>query len=263
MSLLENYRERYTCARLSRSDDGILEVSLHTDGGPLLWGVDPHNVHEQIGQLFYDIGHDRENRLVILTGTGDNFCVGGHPSQSLERLGPRWWDRVFKEGKDLLMNLMDIEVPIIGVANGPAHYHAELLLLSDIVIASERASFGDTAHIPNGIVPSDGVHIVWQMLLGINRARALLLTSQILPARQALDLGLVHEVVSPGKELGRAREHAARLAVKPDLMLRYSRAAMTQHIKRRLLDDLGFGLAVEGLAALSRYGANHEQAKMP
>jgi len=254
MSSLEDYQDRYTCAKLSRSENGILEVMLHSDGGSLLWGVNPHNVHEQIGQLFYDIGRDRGNRLVILTGTGDDFCVSGHPSQSMAGIDPHWWDRVFKEGKDLLMNLMDIEVPVIGVANGPAHFHAELLLLSDIVIASERASFADTAHMPNGLVPSDGVHVVWQMLLGINRARAMLLTSQIFSAQQALDLGLVHEVVPAGEELGRGREHAERLAAKSDLMLRYSRVAMTQHIKRRLLDDLGFGLAVEGLAALALLG---------
>ena len=54
--------------------------------------------------------------------------------------------------------------------------------------------------------------------------------------------------------LARAWAIARELRTKPPLMLRYSRAAMTQHIKRRMLDDLGYGLMLEGMGILSRMG---------
>lgn len=249
MVRLSDYQDTFSCAKLRRRD-GILEVTLNTDGGPLMWGVDRHNVHAQIGRLFYEIGRDKENRVVILTGAGDTFCVGSHPGDVPDAT-PQAWDRIYKEGKDLLMNLLDIEVPVIGAINGPAHIHAELLLLSDIVVASDHATIADRGHAPNGIVPGDGVHIVWEMLLGLNRARAFLLTGQILTAAQARDLGIVHEVVEPERLMAAAREQAYELAAKPPLMLRYARVAMLQNVKRRMLDDLGYGLALEGLAYLS------------
>src|SRR5258705_280740 len=79
---------------------------------------------------------------------------------------PDYWDRIYIEGKDLLMNLLDIPVPVIGAVNGPAFIHAELVTMSDIVIASDTAIFADLAHFPGGTVPSDGVHVWWEMLLG-------------------------------------------------------------------------------------------------
>lgn len=162
--------------------------------------------------------------------------------------------RIFKEGKDLLHNLLDIEVPVVAAVNGPAWVHAELATLSNIVIASERASFADKAHAPAGVVPGDGVHVWWEMLLGPNRSRHFLLTGAEIDAAEAKQLGFVAEVVPHENTLARAWEIARELRAKPPLMLRYSRAAMTQHIKRRMLDDLGYGLMIEGMGILSLTG---------
>src|SRR5208282_1965159 len=106
--------------------------------------------------------------------------------------------------KHLLMNLLDIEVPIVAAVNGPALVHAEIPVLSDIVIAAESAEFQDAPHFPNGIVPGDGVHVVWPLVLGTNRGRYFLLTGQKLSAREAQTLGVVSEVVSRDKLLARA-----------------------------------------------------------
>ena len=246
MTVLADYAQKYRFVRFLR-EGGILEMALHTDGGPLLWGVDPNNVHEELGQAFYDVGRDEENLVVILTGTGDTFCAQRHPGELPVVNTPERWARVLKEGKDLLMNLIDIEVPVIGVVNGPAHRHAEMVVMSDVVLAAEHASFRDAGHLPNGIVPGDGVHVIWPMLLGPNRGRAFLRPGQTLSAQEARQLGVVHEVLPQDKLLARAWEIATDLASKPRLTLRYTRAALTQNIKRRLLEDLGYGLALEGL----------------
>jgi len=141
---------------------------------------------------------------------------------------------------------------VIGVANGPAFVHPELLTMSDIVIASERAAFADRQHLILGYVPGDGAHVWWDMLLGPNRARHFLLTGSEIDAQEAKRLGVVAEVVPHDQALERAWELARELVTQPRFRLRYSRIVLTQNIKRRMLDDLEYGLALEFTANFLR-----------
>ena len=136
---------------------------------------------------------------------------------------------------------------MIAAVNGPAHRHAELAVLCDIVLASENASFQDAGHFVNGTIPGDGVHVVWPMLLGPNRGRYFLFTGQKLSAQEALALGVVGEVLPRERLLPRAWELAERLAAAPRLTSRYTRVLVTQTLKRMMHDNLGYGLALEGL----------------
>lgn len=150
------YRDRYQNIRLER-DDGILTVTLNTNGKSLVWSA---LAHEGLGYCFTDIGTDRDNKVVILTGAGDNFCADiDAGSFKLSSAGD--WDLTFFDGRRLLNNLMDIEVPVISAVNGPARIHPEIPVLSDIVIASDNALFQDAPHYMSGIVPGDGAHVVW------------------------------------------------------------------------------------------------------
>jgi len=121
-------------------------------------------------------------------------------------------------------------------------------VLSDIVIAAENAEFQDAPHFPNPLVPGDGVHVVWPLVLGTNRGRYFLLTGQKLSAQEAQTLGVVSEIVSRDRLLPRAWELAQQVAARPRLTSRYARVALTQPIKRLMLEHLGYGLALEGLA---------------
>lgn len=241
---LSDYQNKYSQAKLDRHD-GILEVTFHTNGKELEWGGVPH---DEFSYLFADVARDFENKVVILTGTGESFCANPPPTGSMT-LKSTTWDRVYHEGKHLLMNHLNIEVPMIAAVNGPAHRHAELAVMCDIVLAAEHTTFQDSAHFPNGTVPGDGVHVVWPLLLGPNRGRYFLLTGQKLSAQEALALGVVSEVLPRDRVLPRARELAAQIASRPTLAVRYARVMMTQTLKRMMLDNLGYGLALEGLAA--------------
>jgi enoyl-CoA hydratase/carnithine racemase len=251
MSTFEQYCERYTNIQMRR-EDGILEMRFHTNGGPLRWNLQAHG---ELERAFLDVGRDKENQVVIMTGAGDEFSgpavtPGGHRmSGTMDSAG---WDTLYWEGKHLLMNLLNIEVPVISAINGPAARHAEIPVLADIVLASERATIQDSAHFNGGLVPGDGVHVVFPLLMGTNRGRYFLLTSQVLSAREALEAGLVNEVLEPEALLPRAWEHARALLRQSQLVRRYSRVLLTQDIKRRMHDLLGYGLALEGLAATER-----------
>jgi len=249
MARFEDYKDRFKYVRLERQD-GILEVTIHRDGGSALWEAGEGGIHDQLGEAFYLIGRDRETKVMILTGAGENFCEGMDHSGPRSPMGPDFWDRILKEGKDLLTNLLEIDVPIVGAVNGNAYIHAELVALSDIVIAAEDARFADKTHAIYGVTPSAGVHVVWPMLLGPNRGRHFLLTGAEIDAAEALRLGVVAEVVPKDQLRERAWAVARELAKKPQLMLRYTRVATTLELKRRLLSDLGYGLVLEGLAAM-------------
>ncbi len=244
----ETYSTAYRHVAMRR-EDGILELRLHSDGGPLVWGSSPHT---ELGDCFADVGSDPENRIVIITGTGGEFLAKLDTSWVGEMTPPKW-DRIYTNGKRLLMNLLEIEVPVIGVLNGPAKVHAELAVLGDVVLASDTAYVQDAPHFRAGTVPSDGVHIIWPMLLGPNRGRHFLLTGRKISAAECLDMGVVAEVHAPDAVLARAWEVARDLARQPDTTLRYTRVALTQRFKRALLDDLGYGLALEGLGAYASW----------
>jgi enoyl-CoA hydratase/carnithine racemase len=251
MATFDTYSTKYQTIRMERRD-GILQLTFHTDGGPLRWGMLPHG---EFPDAFADIARDRENRVVIMTGTGDEFSgVRASPQTTSSTARPtvETLDRIHWEGRALLMNLLGIEVPVIAALNGPAWRHSEIPLLSDIVLASDTTAFQDSAHFMSNMVPGDGMHIVYPLLLGFNRARYFLLTGQTIGAQEAHQLGLVAEVLPPDKVLARAWELAEDLAKRPTLLLRYTRLLFTDYLKKRLHELLGYGLAMESLALLEK-----------
>jgi enoyl-CoA hydratase/carnithine racemase len=124
--------------------------------------------------------------------------------------------------------------------------------LCDIVLASETACFHDSGHFENGQVPGDGVNVVYPLLLGLNRARYFLLTGQSIGADEALRLGLVNEVLPANRLLPRAWELAERLATHPMLQLKYTRRVLTEDLRRRLHEHVGYSLTLEALADQER-----------
>ena len=251
MAQLSDYAGKYQCIRFARSEAGVLEIAIHTRGGPALWGTSLKSLHAELGHAFLDVARDQENKVVILTGTGDSFIAGSDPQERFHEPGlAAMWPRIHDEGLALLQNLLNIPVPMVAAVNGPALIHAELAVLCDIVLAADHAEFADLAHVPGGAVPGDGVHTVWPMLLGPNRGRYFLLTGERIGAAEAKRLGVVAEVLPAGELMPRARALAAQLARLPLLTLRHTRTVLVRELRRRMADELAFGLAHEGVAML-------------
>lgn len=251
MSDFSNYKSKYSRIHFERGDDGILLMRFHTNGGPLQWSIP---AHQEFEDAFAAVADDADNRVVIMTGTGDEFSgpLGAFASSGqLGTVDAVGWDRLRKGGKDLLLHLLRIEVPVIAAVNGPAVRHAEMPLLSDIVIASETASFQDTAHFVNRTPPGDGQHVIMPLAMGINRARYYLLTGQSVSAAQALQYGLVSEVLPRDRVLDRAYELARMVISQPPIVVRNTRLILTQQIKSAMQDYLEYGLNLEGLGVIN------------
>jgi enoyl-CoA hydratase/carnithine racemase len=224
--------------------DGVTELRLHSDGGPLIWNK---SVHHDLGYALAEVAGDRNTKVVIIAGTGDTFCVEMANAELVAKVEAEGWEPVWWEGKRIVQGIMDLDVPVIGVVNGPAFIHAEIPLLADIVIASDTAVLADHAHFTSSFVPGDGVHLIWPYLLGPRRAKYFLLTGQEIGAVEARDLGLVNEIHSGNDAMARARELASGLAEKPLPLLRYTREALNIVERRQISDGLSHGLALEGV----------------
>jgi enoyl-CoA hydratase/carnithine racemase len=245
MSRFENYQDAFANARLTRSGNGVLEVCFHTDGGKLIFNG---QTHEQFVDLFHHIGADPDNRVVILTGSGEAFMDTITPD-GFDFFTPGGYDKIFREGKKVLMNILDIEVPMITAINGPCLLHSEYALLTDIVLATPDTVFQDKPHFDFGIVPGDGVNLLWPEAIGSIRGRYFILTRQLLDAQTAKDWGVVNEIVPRNDLLARAHELAEGIAKLPPLTSRYTRIALTQKLRRIVDEGIGYGLALEGISA--------------
>jgi enoyl-CoA hydratase/carnithine racemase len=241
-----SYFDSYENLAMQRTESGILTVRLHTDGGPIVF---TGQTHRDLPRALAEIGADRDNKVMILTGTGDVFMDEIDGASLGEIFKPAEWDKIYWEGRRVLQRLLEIEAPIIAAVNGPATVHSEYVLLADITIASQDATLADTPHMNFGIVPGDGVHVIYEELLGVNRARYFALTQQQIDAQQALTLGLINEVVPKTAVYDRAFQIAEQLAERPRLFLRYTTLALRQRLLKRLSEGTQLGMALEGLTA--------------
>lgn len=250
MMKLDDYADRYSTISFDRRD-GVLEMKLHTDGGPLRWGGVPH---AEIEEALLMVGRDQDNEVIILTGSGAEFSgpeVMPDAGRAMPQLDGPEWIKIAWEARNMLQNLLAIEVPMIAAINGPALRHAEMPLLCDIVLATPDTVIQDSAHFRGGLVPGDGMHVVMPALMGLNRARYFLLTGQKMDVETMRQIGLVHEVLSHEELLPRARALAGILMKQPLLTRRHTRILMTERIRRELNDLLPFGLALEGLGIVT------------
>ena len=240
------YFDEYENFALSRSESGVLTVRFHTDGAEHIF---TGRTHHDFPRLVEDIAYDRDNKVLVLTGSGSTF-IDNIDAASLGDLTKPWAaDLLYLEGRRGVQRLVDLEIPIVAAVNGPVSIHSEYALLADVVIASDTAVFSDAPHLGVGIAPGDGMFVVWEEVLGLNRARFLELTLGSFTSQEALAWGAVAEVVPQRAVLSRATELAEQMTQRPQLTNRYTALILRQRISRRLNEGMALGMALESLTA--------------
>jgi enoyl-CoA hydratase/carnithine racemase len=241
----EDYREKYATHFKLERRDGILQVQMHTAGGPVLYGLPIHNAWSQ---LWLDLGNDPDNEVLIFSGTGDKWIGGFDPqfaAQSLHEMpADAFYDQIYSDATKLLEAfIFNIDIPTIACINGPG-LHTEFALLCDITLCAEHAELFDP-HFQFHLVPGDGQGLTFQELMGLKRAAYYLYTSEKITAQLAKEMGLVNEVLPLDRLLPRAREIAEKIMQKPRTIRRLTSAVLRRQWKRRLVEDLGFHIAHE------------------
>ncbi|MBD6617783.1 enoyl-CoA hydratase/isomerase family protein [Komarekiella sp. 'clone 1'] len=250
MASFDTYKDRYENLRMERTDSGILTVTMHTNGeSHIMTGKS----HREFPEAFGEIAHDQENEIVILTGAGENWIT----KIDFETVGditkPEGWYNILTETREILDNLCNISVPMIAAVNGSAPIHGEYALLADIILASETAYFQDSQHLPvgGGVVPADGVQVIYPEVLGRIRGHYFLLTMQKISAQEALSIGMVNEVLPSNKLLERAHELAEQLLKIAPMTRRYTRMMMTKKMKRLINENVPYDMGLEGLSIIA------------
>jgi enoyl-CoA hydratase/carnithine racemase len=259
-TILDNYFTAYRSLKLTRDEDGVLVVQFHSNGGPLTFTSEAHT---EVVDAFYRISQDRANKIVILTGAGGDFMTGVDWASFKDVSDPGVWSQIHDEGVQVLENIANIRVPVIAAIEGRAHIHSEYVLLANVIVAAEGATFQDMGHYAAGVVPGDGIFTTWSYRAGAGRAEAFLLNPQPLPARTAYEWGVVAEVVPNGKALSRARELAELYLKAPEVTRRNTRVHFIYPLKERIVREVGYGLSLEGASAadlVKAMQANTERA---
>ena len=240
------YFHKYENLAFERDGDGVVMLRFHTDGGPVVF---TGQTHHDLPVALEELSLDPDNRALVITGTGDTFMDQIDGPSLGEIFKPAAWEQTRVEGAKVLQRLLDLPMPVVGVANGPATVHSEYLLLADVHIASERATYGDLPHTSFGITAGDGLHVVWEEIAGTARAKWLLWTGENIDAQTALQWGVVNEVVPHERAVERGIEIARRLATKPALYRTLQKQTLNLNLRRRITQDVPFGMALEGLTA--------------
>jgi enoyl-CoA hydratase/carnithine racemase len=245
-ALRDNYFTAYDSLKLTRDAEGVLVVTFHSNDGPFTFTAQDHT---EFVDAFYRIAQDRGNKIVILTGAGGEFIPGINFASFGNVADPGVSSQMHDEGVQILENMANIRVPVIAAIEGRAHVHSEYALLASVIVASESATFHDVPHFAGGIVPGDGIFIMWSYRAGAGRAEAFLLNPQPVTAAIAHQWGVVAEVVPNGKALIRAQELARQYLKVPEVTRRNTRIHFIHPLKERIVREVGYGLSLEGASA--------------
>lgn len=159
---------------------------------------------------------DDEVRAVLVTGAGERFCAGGDVASMVDAAdGPAHVEQLALAFDSALLKLGTLDKPVVaGVRGAVAGAGLALMLTCDIVIAGGATRFL-TAYAGVGLTPDCGLSWLLPRAVGQQRALELLMTQRVLGAPEAVEWGMVTEVVPNTAVAERAREVARRWATGP------------------------------------------------
>lgn len=202
-------------------------------------------MHVELARLFRTLKRERTARAVLLTGRGACFSAGGDFDWFPELQEPGRLDELRHDAKQLVWDLLDVEVPIVAAINGPAvGLGASIALLCDVIFMADHATIADP-HVKVGLVAGDGGVAIWPLLVGPARAKQYLMTGDPLTAVEAERIGLVNTVVAAEELDEAALRFAARLAAGAPRAVQFTKQAVNKLVKDALNTAFDTSLALE------------------
>ncbi len=207
----------YEFLKLER-EDAIAVLTLSRPATLNSWN---QKMRDELREAVRDLVADDALRVLVITGEGRAFSAGEdvRGMQGLTELGTRGFRRVVRDIHNVFDELEAIEAPVIAAINGVAAGGGlELALSCDFRIASETAKLGFPENNV-GLIPGSGGCSRLVKLVGIARAKRLVMSGEMIEARRALEMGLVEEVFPAEELLPKTMAFARQLAEKAPLAL--------------------------------------------
>lgn len=246
----EEYSEKYADFFKMRRENGIIELRLHTNDGPYIHNWAAHNAWNRVWQ---DIGNDPGNQVLIITGTGDTWFQGDPKKTWGKPIVEEEPDYIFQQTYDgwkLIESFVgNLDIPTIAAVNGPG-IHTEFAMLCDITLAVESADFMDP-HFLAGSAPGDGQALVLQALMGTKRAAYHVYGGKSIPARTALELGIISDVLPREQLLDRSWELARFIMKRPRFARWATHNILSRPWKKLVAEDFGFHMSQQMLGTIA------------
>jgi enoyl-CoA hydratase len=196
---------------------------------------------DELAQALDQIEADADIRVLVLTGAGEKSFVAGADITEIAKYNPLQAKLFARKGQTVISRLQGLAIPVIAAVNGFAlGGGSEMALACDFIYASENAMFG-LPEITLGIIPGFGGTQRLPRLIGLNRAKEMIFTGKMLPAAEALTVGMVNKVLSPDALMEETLKTAGAIAARGKVSLR----AAKQVINAGVNVDLMTGCAME------------------
>lgn len=241
MGRIEN--DDYRNLEIERREGDVLRIAIDRPGDPLN-AVDG-DLHSELARLFRELRQEDDARAILLTGSGRVFSAGGDFNWFPELQDGHALEHLRRDAKQLIWDLLDVEIPIVVALNGHAiGLGASIALLSDVIFMADSATLADP-HVRVGIVAGDGGAAIWPLILGPARAKEFLMTGDPVSAQDAQRMGLVNHVIPEDELESAAMAFTQRLAQGAPLAIRYTKQAVNKLIKDALNTAYDFSTALE------------------
>ncbi|OZC63544.1 hypothetical protein CH306_26645 [Rhodococcus sp. 15-725-2-2b] len=221
----------FTCLDITLDED-VLRVCIDRPQSPLNTVDDA--LHRDLTQLFRQLKYQTEPRAVLLTGRGRAFSAGGDFNWFKTLRTPQRLFELGRDAKQMIWDLLDVEIPIVTAVNGTAMgLGASIALFSDVIFMAETAHIADP-HVRAGLVAGDGGVVAWPMAIGPARAKEFLMTGDPLTAADAHRIGLINHVVADDQLEAASLAFARRLAAAAPMAVRYTKMSVNKLVKDSL-----------------------------
>jgi enoyl-CoA hydratase len=195
-------------------------------------------VFSELYELFQEIEHDSDVRVVIITGSGQKSFVAGSDITEMAPLDSVEVNNFVEKVRKASDRIYNLSKPVIAAVNGYAlGGGCELAMCADLRICSEKARFGQP-EINLAVIPGGGGTQRLTRLIGMTRAKELLYTGDMIDAQTALNLGLVNKVVPLDGLMNEAKAMAQKLLTKSGRILSLIKTAVNSGVSMSLPDAL-------------------------
>lgn len=184
---------------------------------------------------------DDNVKIVVITGAGDVAFIAGADLNDLKDMAPLEIEKYLNQyGQRIYNEIAEIEVPVIAMINGFClGGGCEVAIACDIRIASENAKFGQP-EVVVGLIPGGGGTQRLPRLIGYGKAKELILTGDIIDAREAERIGLVNKVVAQGELKKTVDEMVGKLLGRSQVVLKAAKKAINHSMQSGLDEGLAY-----------------------